>query len=93
VPTPTDELLKSRARTHGRFEDHAMATQQIKNIFKLFPNWGSLSPVQKEAMEMVAHKLGRILAGDPNEPDHWDDIAGYARLVSLDLAQQDPDPH
>jgi hypothetical protein len=33
-------------------------------------------------LEMIAHKIGRVLAGDPNHADHWDDIAGYARLVA-----------
>ena len=29
---------------------------------------------------MILHKIGRILAGDPNHKDHWVDIAGYANL-------------
>lgn len=31
-------------------------------------------------LEMIAHKVGRILAGNPHFEDHWADIAGYARL-------------
>ena len=31
---------------------------------------------------MIAHKIGRILAGNPDFKDHWDDIAGYAVLIS-----------
>ena len=34
---------------------------------------------------MIAHKIGRILAGDPNHIDHWLDIAGYATLVAKEL--------
>ncbi|WP_257617167.1 hypothetical protein [Campylobacter pinnipediorum] len=34
---------------------------------------------------MIAHKIARILAGNPNYKDHWDDIAGYATLVSKEL--------
>jgi hypothetical protein len=26
-------------------------------------------------------KMSRILCGNPNEPDHWRDIAGYATLI------------
>jgi len=37
---------------------------------------------QKEAVEMIAHKLGRIVNGDPHYDDSWVDIAGYAKLVS-----------
>jgi hypothetical protein len=35
---------------------------------------------QRETLDMIAHKIGRILAGDPNVEDHWKDIAGYATL-------------
>ena len=38
---------------------------------------------------MVAHKIGRILNGDPNYIDSWHDIIGYTRLVEqrLDAAE------
>jgi len=31
---------------------------------------------------MIAHKIGRIINGDPDYDDSWVDIAGYAKLVS-----------
>lgn len=37
---------------------------------------------QVEALEMIAHKIGRIINGDPNYADSWHDIAGYAKLVA-----------
>ena len=49
--------------------------------------WRRLSHVQKESLEMNVHKIGRILAGDPNEPDHWNDISGYSKLVSDRIAK------
>jgi hypothetical protein len=30
---------------------------------------------------MIIHKIGRIVTGNPDVPDHWLDIEGYARLV------------
>jgi hypothetical protein len=33
-----------------------------------------------EALEMICTKIARILSGNPNDPDHWKDIAGYAEL-------------
>ena len=77
-----DAMLLNRGRTHGNFTDHASITQQLKQVMRAGPNWSELSPIMREALEMNAHKVGRILAGDPNHQDHWDDIAGYARLVS-----------
>jgi hypothetical protein len=46
------------------------------------PGWQRLACDQREAFEMNAHKVGRILNGDPNWPDSWHDIAGYAQLVA-----------
>jgi hypothetical protein len=37
---------------------------------------------QWEALEMIVHKIGRIVNGNPDVVDHWVDIAGYAKLVS-----------
>ena len=82
---PTDELLTQRGKTHGDFAVHAMVTQALKRVIQTAPNWARLSDMQKESLEMNAHKIGRILAGDPDHPDHWDDIAGYARLISQRL--------
>jgi hypothetical protein len=40
-----------------------------------------MTPSQKEGIEMIEHKLCRILCGDPNFRDHWQDITGYAMRV------------
>lgn len=82
--TATEALLAERGKTHGDFRDHAKVTQRLKHEFDCIAA-GKLSWVQQEAADMILHKLGRIAAGDPNFRDHWDDIAGYARLVSQDL--------
>jgi hypothetical protein len=47
---------------------------------KLGHKWGPLASDQREALEMFAAKISRILTGDPDYPDNWDDIAGYGRL-------------
>lgn len=85
TPKPTDELLAERATTHGDFAVHARVTQLIKEALVSTGDSGKLSHVQREALDMIAHKMGRIVAGDPDHVDHWDDIAGYARLVSQRL--------
>ncbi len=75
-------LVAERGKTHGEFNDHANITQLLKAVMHGTDNWSRLSPAQKESLEMIAHKIGRILAGDPNFRDHWDDIAGYAVLAA-----------
>lgn len=85
----TDELLAERDKTHGNFSDQACYTQTLKDAFRAFtnitttdPSWSALSYEKRESLDMIAHKIGRILAGDPDFRDHWDDIAGYAKLVA-----------
>jgi hypothetical protein len=80
-----DALLAERGNTHGDYAEHAAITQALKDIMRSTPGWTRLNDIMKETLEMHAHKAGRILAGDPTHADHWDDIAGYARLVSTRL--------
>ena len=73
--------LEERGSRYGRFEDLAKITQELKGVMYAHIGWEKLSPAQREALEMIAHKIGRILNGDPNYADSWHDIAGYASLV------------
>lgn len=85
-----DSILAERGRTHGDYRDHAAVTQAIKDIYRGHQGWARLTACQRETLDMHAHKVGRILAGDPSHQDHWDDIAGYARLVSQEIAYNAP---
>lgn len=80
-----EETLKDRGDKYGRFIDHAMTTQWLKSVMQKQTKWPSLAADQKEALEMIAHKIGRILNGDPSYADSWHDIAGYAELVAKRL--------
>ncbi len=85
VADATEAILADRGKTHGDYVDHAMRTQELKYVMEYSRNWPGLNYSQREALHMIAHKIGRILAGNPNHKDHWDDIAGYARLVAKQL--------
>lgn len=76
----SEELTGTRGGTHGDFEIGASITQGIMGILGGSPNWTDLRPAQREAIHMIVHKIHRIVSGDPNHPDHWDDIEGYAAL-------------
>ena len=78
-----ESILKERQKTHGEFSTHAKISQDLKLILR--DNDGELSDVQKEALDMILHKVARILNGNPNHKDHWDDIAGYATLAAKQL--------
>lgn len=80
-----DQILAQRGERYGLFAEHARITQNIKGAMADSPNWAGLSVDKKECLEMLAHKMGRILNGDPDYRDSWDDIAGYSTLVSKNL--------
>lgn len=85
-----DKTLEERGTRYGAFTGHAQITQGIKDAMKNSPNWSRLAPDQVEALEMTAHKIGRILNGDPNYIDSWHDIGGYIRLVEQRLEGEQP---
>lgn len=78
------QTLDQRGARYGRFTGHATVTQQLKEIIReqLEIRNKILADDQKEALDMICHKIGRIINGDPNYDDSWVDIAGYAKLVS-----------
>ena len=75
------ETLVERGARYGSFDAHAMITQNIKKAMVDSKNWSSLPDYMKESLDMVAHKIGRILNGDPYYDDSWVDIVGYSQLV------------
>jgi hypothetical protein len=79
-----DAILTERGSRYGKFLSHALVTQMFKGTMMSFLNSRNktLVPDQQEALEMIFHKIGRILNGDPNYADSWIDIAGYAKLVA-----------
>jgi len=84
-----DLTLNEREATHGDFSDVASVAQSLKFHMDCAPYWGNLTDDKKEALQMIALKVARIVCGNPNDPDHWKDIEGYARLVRDRIAPDD----
>lgn len=82
-----EQTLAERGSRYGSYAEHARITQAIKAAMADSPNWTTLAPDQRETLEMIAHKAGRILNGDPDYDDNLIDIIGYATL-SLRLLQE-----
>lgn len=82
-----DAVLNEREATHGDYADTAVIAQELKEQVRCGPKYHLLSPVQRESLDMACTKIARIISGNPNEPDHWKDIAGYANLVYERLAK------
>jgi hypothetical protein len=75
-------VLNERGKTHGDFTANGEIMQATKMLWRVHPGWQKLPPYAREALEMNAHKVGRILCGKWDTKDHWVDIAGYANLVA-----------
>ncbi len=78
----TEMLLDERRKTHGSFAQNAAAGQTLRNFFRKSKGWEMATDRQREALDYIAGKLSRILSGQPGHADHWDDIAGYAKLAA-----------
>lgn len=74
------KILNERGDTYGDYAEMASMSQTI--IDAIVQGSALLNPAQRESMEMIAVKMARIACGDPDHVDSWDDIAGYATLIS-----------
>ena len=83
--TDVSKTLNARNERYGAFSGQAAISQTMKNFMRQSSNWDSLDPDMAEALDMIQHKVARILNGDPRYADSWHDIAGYAALVDKRL--------
>lgn len=89
-PDSIQSTLAEREKQYGEFRTQAEIAQELKLVMRQRYggiDWSKLHPDQQEALEMIQHKIARILNGNPNHHDSWHDIAGYAQLVADRLAK------
>ncbi len=87
-----EQILKergSRYNLYGSYKDHAQLTQNLKDDMRNHPGWHSLDADMQETLDMVQHKIARVLNGDHKYLDNWDDMLGYITLVTNRL-RSDP---
>jgi hypothetical protein len=79
-----DKVLDQRAVEYGTFKDGAELMQSIKRTLSSHAQKHNrlFADDQWEALEMIVHKMARIVNGNPDNADSWLDIAGYAMLVA-----------
>lgn len=88
------QIFETQRAKNGEFQIMAILSQIFKRMLiagalvRSGRGLKSLSPSQTEALQMIAHKMSRIYAGDPNHADHWDDIAGYATLCADEIRKK-----
>lgn len=83
-PARVDKILDERAKDYGKFIDGAEIMQMLKRLVHNYieQRGTQLAFDQREAIDMIIHKLGRIINGNPDHVNSWRDIAGYATLVA-----------
>jgi hypothetical protein len=85
-PTPEDntvtQVLVERGKDYGDYASKAQFIQGVKYLMRSSPSWEAMDADMRESMEMIAHKMGRTLYGNPTHKDNFLDIAGYAKLVA-----------
>lgn len=87
--TELHDVLLERGSNYGPFDKHALITQKLKAV--IAEGRGKERPFNAyaaEALEMICHKIGRIVNGNAEYADSWVDIAGYATLVAEIIKEQ-----
>lgn len=74
----TEHLLEQREHTHGSFANNARMWHRFCQAIN---NDKQFNPEQALALAMIFLKIARAHE-NPNVPDHWLDIAGYATLAA-----------
>lgn len=73
-------IIAERGKTHGPDAIHQLGhAHALKRAIGHREN-PNLTLAEKEAMDMIAVKLSRLVNGEPIG-DHWDDIIGYAAIA------------
>ena len=83
-----EKTLEERGSRYGEFAKHATISQELKDIVYKYLDPEKNENIHAEALDMIMHKVARILNGDPNYIDSWHDIAGYATLVVKHLTKE-----
>lgn len=73
-------LTNERKNTHGDWLEQAGLAEALQATVESSPRWQYLPAFVKQAVKMILVKISRAVSGNYSEPDHWDDIAGYAHL-------------
>ena len=88
-----EKILQSRRSTYGSFTDICSTSQQFKTLVRntihdrRSVDASLFTPYMLESLDMILHKIARIIHGNPRYADNWVDIIGYAKLVAERLEE------
>jgi len=91
-----DNILEERGQNYGSFVTFAELCQQLKELSRETNKTGDfspLSPTEREAFDMILHKICRIINGNELFLDSWVDIVGYTKLALNQIEDSGRFPH
>lgn len=85
-----DAVLEIRELHYGAYSKFCANVQAFKKVISrgIDASHHEFTDAQKETLDMIAHKIARIITGDPNYIDSWLDIAGYAQKQVQELEKE-----
>ena len=84
-----NKILNQRTKDYGDFKEFSYLSQDLKQRVNLsLYNREPMNEYKREALSMILHKIARIVNGNENKIDSWQDIAGYATLVVEQLEKE-----
>ncbi len=86
----TEAVIENRGKDYGKYSEVSRLDQAFKTVLTSGRNWDTLPDNQKTSLEMITHKIARILNGDPTKEDTWLDISGYSTLPLKILRGEEP---
>lgn len=80
--------IPNRDDQHGGMEAVGSISQRLKDVLRTGANWQHLSNAQREALDMMMHKVARIMSGDLTVKDHWIDAGGYPLCIARQMEDE-----
>lgn len=84
-----EQITAERGSVYGPFLHNAIIAQGLKAVMRNIPDpdnegrhWHKLPADVREALDLIQLKVSRIVTGEAEYLDNWDDIAGYATIVA-----------
>lgn len=83
----TAAILDERGADYGSYAVQASLAQRLKDVIASQYGHRNLPASQRESLDMFCTKISRIICGNNNKIDSWQDIEGYAALIVKELKE------
>lgn len=78
--TNAKSIPEARQPDYGSFDSRAKIADGIIRAMEASEFWDDKPARVRQALREIAGKMSRIINGDHDKADSWDDIGGYAEI-------------